>query len=74
MAIFDLVSEVAGTVWKVSAQVGQMLVEDDPVLIVESMKMEIPVPAPEDCQVLEILLSEGDMVSLGTVLARLQVD
>jgi acetyl-CoA carboxylase biotin carboxyl carrier protein len=74
MAIFELVSEVAGTVWKVSAQVGQMLAEDDPVLIVESMKMEIPVAAPEACQVLEILLAEGDIVSQGAVLARLQVD
>lgn len=74
MAIIELVSEVAGTVWKVPAEVGQMLAEDDPVLIVESMKMEIPVAAPEDCQVLEILLSEGDIVSQGVVLARLQVD
>lgn len=74
MAIIDLLSEVAGTIWKVPVQAGQSLLEDELLLYVESMKMEIPVSAPEDCQVLEILVSEGDVVSQGAVLARLQVD
>ena len=74
MAVIDLVSEVAGTIWKVPVQAGQSLAEDELLLYVESMKMEIPVTAPEDCQVLEILVAEGDVISQGAVLARLQVD
>ena len=42
MAVIDIVSEVTGTVWKIEAQVGQRLAKDDTVLVIESMKMEIP--------------------------------
>jgi acetyl-CoA carboxylase biotin carboxyl carrier protein len=72
MATIDVLSEVAGTVWKVEAQVGQSLAEDDVVLVVESMKMEIPLCAPQEGRVLEILVAESDTVAEGDVVARLQ--
>jgi acetyl-CoA carboxylase biotin carboxyl carrier protein len=72
MATIDVLSEVAGTVWKVEAQVGQSLAEDDVVLVVESMKMEIPLCAPQEGSLLEILVAESDTVAEGDVVARLQ--
>lgn len=74
MTIIDVVSEVTGTVWKIEAQIGQCLAHDDAVLIIESMKMEIPVCAPRAGTLLEILIGEADTVQEGAVVARLQVD
>jgi acetyl-CoA carboxylase biotin carboxyl carrier protein len=71
MASVDVVSEVAGTIWSVEARVGQQLEQDDVVIVVESMKMEIPVCAPVAGAVVEILVSKSDVVSAGDVVARL---
>ncbi len=73
MTILDVESEIAGKVWKIEAQKGESLEEDDAILILESMKMEIPVDAPEDGTVLEILVGEGDPVKEGQIVARLEV-
>ncbi len=73
MAIIDVESEIAGKVWKIEAQVGEALDEDDAIIILESMKMEIPVDAPEDGKVVEILVGEGDPVEEGQVVAKLEV-
>lgn len=73
MAIIDIKTEITGNVWKIVADPGQSLDEDEPVLILESMKMEIPVAAPEAGRVVEILVEEGVTVSEGTVVARLEV-
>lgn len=73
MALIDLKTEITGNVWKITASVGQFLDEDEPVMILESMKMEIPVAAPESGRVAEILVTEGMTVSEGTVVARLEV-
>ena len=43
-------SEIAGKVWKIEAKPGDILAEDDPILILESMKMEIPIAAPSRCK------------------------
>ncbi len=64
-------SEIAGTVWKIVASPGDDLSEDDPILILESMKMEIPVLMPEDGKLLKVLVSEGDTVSEGQPLAEI---
>lgn len=72
MAIIDVQTEITGSIWKIVAEVGQQLNEDDTILILESMKMEIPVTAPEDGKLVEILTSEGDTVTEGTVVARLE--
>jgi acetyl-CoA carboxylase biotin carboxyl carrier protein len=74
VASVDVVSEVTGTVWRITAQVGQSLAPDDEVLVIESMKMEIPVCATEGGALRELLVAEGDMVQEGAVVARLQGD
>ncbi|HHL22911.1 MAG TPA: biotin/lipoyl-binding carrier protein [Aliiroseovarius sp.] len=66
-------SEIAGTVWKIVARPGAELEEDDPILILESMKMEIPVLMPEDGRVENLLVAEGDTVREGQPLAEISV-
>jgi acetyl-CoA carboxylase biotin carboxyl carrier protein len=56
-------SEVTGSVWKVEVAVGQSVNEGDPLVIVESMKMEIPITAPAAGVVREILVAEGEPVA-----------
>ncbi len=73
MSVIDIESEIAGKVWKIEAEVGEALDEEDAILILESMKMEIPVDAPEDGKVTEILVKEGDPITEGQVVARMEV-
>lgn len=61
----------AGKVFKIEASVGQKLAKGDTVVIVEAMKMEIPVVAPEDGTVASIDVAVGDMVEAGQTLATL---
>jgi len=72
MALIDVKTEITGNVWKIVAHVGEKLDEDAPIMILESMKMEIPVSAPEAGTVREILVSEGQVVTEGSVVARLE--
>lgn len=61
----------AGKVFKLEASVGQSVKKGDAVLIIEAMKMEIPVVAPEDGTVASINVAVGDPIDAGTVLATL---
>ncbi len=61
----------AGKVFKVEASVGQALKKGDTVIILEAMKMEIPVVAPEDGTVASIDVAVGDAVDSGAVMATL---
>ena len=61
----------AGKVFKLEASVGQSVKKGDAVLIIEAMKMEIPVVAPEDGTVASINVAVGDAIDAGTVLATL---
>jgi len=61
----------AGKVFKVEANVGQSVKKGDAVVIIEAMKMEIPVVAPEDGTVASIDAAVGDAVEAGAVLATL---
>ncbi len=72
MAQLEVIAEVTGTVWKLVTAVGQRVDEDEPIVIVESMKMEIPVPAPYDGIVKELRVAEGDVVEEGQVVAILE--
>ncbi|MCF8157448.1 MAG: biotin/lipoyl-binding carrier protein [Rhodoferax sp.] len=54
--------EVSGSVWKIEVTVGQQVQEGDTLLVVESMKMEIPVTAESAGTVTEILVAEGEAV------------
>ena len=72
MAIIEIKTDITGTVWKVLKQVGDTVEEDEPILILESMKMEIPVAASEHGVVTEIVVKEGDTASEGSVVARIE--
>tara|TARA_R110000868_G_scaffold877_10_gene6584 strand:- start:7091 stop:7315 length:225 start_codon:yes stop_codon:yes gene_type:complete len=69
MARIEVKSEIAGKVWKVEAPVGTELDEDDAIVILESMKMEIPVAAPARCRVVELRVVEEDAVAEDQVVA-----
>jgi acetyl-CoA carboxylase biotin carboxyl carrier protein len=73
MAIIEVKTEITGNIWKILRSVGDTVAEDEPILIMESMKMEIPVSAPEEGTITEILVAEEDTVTEGTVVARLKV-
>jgi biotin carboxyl carrier protein len=68
----DIVAEVAGKVWKIEAQAGAQLAADQVILILESMKMEIPVVAPRAGRLVELRVKEGEMLSEGQVVAVLE--
>lgn len=61
----------AGKVFKLEAKVGQAVKKGDAVVIIEAMKMEIPVVAPEDGTVASIDVAVGDSVEAGATLATL---
>jgi biotin carboxyl carrier protein len=63
MSEHNVVADVSGRVWKVEVTEGQQVEEGDTLLIVESMKMEIPVEAPASGTVLRLMAAEGDMVT-----------
>lgn len=58
-------SEITGTVWKIVAGVGDAVAADQELLILESMKMEIPATAPVAGTVRSILVAEGEAVEEG---------
>ncbi|MBK6928880.1 MAG: acetyl-CoA carboxylase biotin carboxyl carrier protein subunit [Comamonadaceae bacterium] len=64
-------SEITGSVWKVEVAVGQTVAEGDTLVIVESMKMEIPISAPASGVVTEILMAEGEPVADDQVVIHL---
>lgn len=66
-----VISEVTGSVWKVEASPGQTLQAGDTILIVESMKMEIPVTCERAGTLREVLVAEGEQVNEGQWLATL---
>ena len=65
-------AHITGTVWKIEVQVGDTVEEGDTVVILESMKMEMPVEAEDDGTVAEIRCAEGQAVSEGETLVVLQ--
>ena len=66
-------SEIAGQVWKVVASVGDELAEDDMIIILESMKMEIPILAPCAGKLTALHVSAEDMISEDQAVAELEV-
>ena len=67
-------SEITGTVWKLAVQEGAMLEEDDTIMVLESMKMEIPVIAPEAGRVVKLLVAEGTPVKEGQEVAVFETE
>ena len=72
MALLTIKSEITGTVWKIAAQVGETVAADADIIILESMKMEIPVSVPSAGVITQILVQEGDVVQEGQILAVLE--
>ena len=67
-------AHITGTVWKIEVKVGEEVEEDDTLVILESMKMEMPVEAPVDGTVTEILIEEGQAVEEGQPLIVMEED
>ena len=68
----DVLAHITGTVWKIEVDVGDTVQEGDTVVILESMKMEMPVEAEDPGTVKEILCEEGQSVSEGDSLVVLE--
>ena len=68
----DVEAHITGTVWKIEVAVGDNVDEGDTVVILESMKMEMPVEAEDPGVVKEILCEEGQSVSEGDTLVVLE--
>lgn len=71
MARIEIKSEITGTVWEVRSQPGDKVDSGDILLVIESMKMEIPVITEDAGTVLEILVEKKDPVAEGQVVAVL---
>ena len=69
--MIEVLAEIAGSVFKIEKDVGDSVETEDVLLILESMKMEIPVEAPISGRIAEIQVNEGDTVEEGQVLAVL---
>jgi len=72
MSRIDVKSEITGHVSRIEKMAGDAVAEDDDIVILESMKMEIPIVAPEAGTILEILVKEGDVVKDGSIIARIE--
>lgn len=68
----DIEAHITGTVWKIECEVGDAIQEGDTVVILESMKMEMPVEAEDAGTVQEILCEEGQAVNEGDTLVVLR--
>ena len=70
--VANVEANITGTVWKIEVAVGDEITEGDIVVILESMKMEMPVEAEDGGTVKEILVAEGQAVSEGDGLVVLE--
>ena len=71
MAVVNVKSEIAGNVWKIQTKPGDRVEVDGEIMILESMKMEIPVLSPRAGTIKEIRVSEGDAIDEGQLVAIL---
>jgi acetyl-CoA carboxylase biotin carboxyl carrier protein len=68
----DVAAHITGTVWKVQVAVGDRVENEQTLVILESMKMEMPVEAPQAGKVVAVLVSEGQAVDEGDILVTLE--
>jgi biotin carboxyl carrier protein len=68
----EVEAQITGNVWKIEKAVGDVVAQEDVLLIIESMKMEIPVESPGAGTVREILVAEGQSVEEGELLVVLE--
>ncbi len=67
----EIVAPVAGVVGNIPVAVGDKIAAGDPVIVLQAMKTEFPVEAEQGGRIAEILVSEGQEVEMGAVLARI---
>ena len=72
MAAIEVKSVVTGSVWKIVAAIGQELAPGDEIMVLESMKMEIPVIVEDGGVLKELKVAEGATVSEGQVVAVIE--
>lgn len=70
----EVVAEMAANVWKIVAKPGDKIGPDDTLLILESMKMEIPVTAEVSGTITSFAVAEGDVINEGAVIAIVETD
>ena len=70
--VTQIEAHITGTVWKIEVAVGDSVTEGDSVVILESMKMEMPVEAEDDGTVAQVLVEEGQSVQEGDPLVVLE--
>ena len=73
MPTVELLSDVTGSVWKVLKQIGQTVEEDETILLIESMKMEIPLVSEKPGKIVSISVKEGDAVNEGQSIVEIEV-
>lgn len=72
MTTETIYSEITGSVWKIQSQLGDVLDTDGTIMVLESMKMEIPVLAPDGGRLVKLLVAEGQSVKEGQELAVIE--
>jgi len=70
----EIEAHITGTVWKIEVEVGEEVEEEDTLVILESMKMEMPIEAPFDGKVTAIKIAEGDAVEEGQIVVVMEED
>ena len=68
----EVAAEIAGNLWKIEKAVGDVVEAEDVIMIIESMKMEIPVEAPRAGTIAQIAVAEGDSIEEGMILAVIE--
>ena len=68
----EVEAQIAGSLWKIEKALGDEVETDDVIMIIESMKMEIPVEAPCGGRIREICAAEGDSIEEGAILAVIE--
>jgi biotin carboxyl carrier protein len=63
---------MSGNIWKILVKEGEAVTADQEILVLEAMKMEIPVTAPQDGRVTSLKVKEGDPVEADTLLALIE--
>jgi len=68
----EVKAHITGVVFEITAKAGEAVAAGDPVIVLESMKMEIPVEAPRSGRLKEIIVAEGQTVQEGDTIALLE--
>ena len=70
----EIKAHITGTIWKIPVKAGDEVEEGDTLVIIESMKMEMPIEADDDGKVIEVMAKEGQPVNEGDVLMTFEDD